>query len=48
MAAGCGSMWTGPSSCRPTTGAHAQELHLAIGHSICDLVEQRLGEDHDG
>lgn len=23
-------------------GAHAQELHLAIGHAICDLVEQRV------
>lgn len=23
-------------------GAHAQELHLAIGHIICDLVESRL------
>jgi D-sedoheptulose 7-phosphate isomerase len=23
-------------------GAHAQELHLAIGHVICDLVETRL------
>jgi D-sedoheptulose 7-phosphate isomerase len=23
-------------------GAHAQELHLAIGHAICDLVEGRL------
>jgi len=22
-------------------GAHAQEIHLAIGHAICDLVEQR-------
>jgi D-sedoheptulose 7-phosphate isomerase len=31
-------------------GAHAQELHMAIGHIICDLVEQRLGggADHDG
>jgi len=27
----------------PTTeGAHAQELHLAIGHAICDIVERRL------
>jgi D-sedoheptulose 7-phosphate isomerase len=24
-------------------GAHAQELHLAIGHIICDIVERRLG-----
>jgi D-sedoheptulose 7-phosphate isomerase len=24
------------------SGAHAQELHLAIGHLICDLVESRL------
>jgi D-sedoheptulose 7-phosphate isomerase len=24
-------------------GAHAQELQLAIGHVICDLVEERLG-----
>lgn len=23
-------------------GAHAQELHLALGHVICDIVEQRL------
>jgi D-sedoheptulose 7-phosphate isomerase len=23
-------------------GAHAQELHLAIGHAICDAVERRL------
>ncbi|HEX6938455.1 MAG TPA: SIS domain-containing protein [Longimicrobiales bacterium] len=23
-------------------GAHAQELHLAIGHAICDIVERRL------
>lgn len=23
-------------------GAHAQELHLAIGHAICDIVEDRL------
>lgn len=23
-------------------GAHAQELHLAIGHAICDVVERRL------
>lgn len=23
-------------------GAHAQELHLAIGHAICDIVEGRL------
>lgn len=23
-------------------GAHAQELHLAIGHAICDVVESRL------
>lgn len=23
-------------------GAHAQELHLAIGHAICDIVESRL------
>lgn len=28
----------------PTShSAHAQELHLAIGHCICDLVEERLG-----
>jgi phosphoheptose isomerase/rubrerythrin len=24
-------------------GAHAQELHIALGHVICSLVEQRLG-----
>lgn len=24
------------------SGAHAQELHLAIGHAICDIVEARL------
>jgi len=23
-------------------GAHAQELHLAIGHAVCDIVESRL------
>jgi D-sedoheptulose 7-phosphate isomerase len=23
-------------------GAHAQEIHLALGHAICDLVEQRF------
>lgn len=23
-------------------GAHAQELHLALSHAICDLVEQRF------
>lgn len=35
-------------------GAHAQELHLAVGHAICDIVEARLGwdgsnglQDHD-
>jgi hypothetical protein len=22
-------------------GAHAQELHLAIGHAICGIVESR-------
>jgi D-sedoheptulose 7-phosphate isomerase len=27
------------------TGAHAQELHLAIGHVICDLVEQQVKEE---
>ena len=26
-------------------GAHAQELHLAISHAICDLVEGRSAED---
>ncbi len=25
--------------------AHAQELHLAIGHIICELVEERFHED---
>jgi D-sedoheptulose 7-phosphate isomerase len=29
-------------------GAHAQELHLALGHAICDLVEARLGAPDDG
>lgn len=24
--------------------AHAQEIHLAIGHAICDAVERRLAE----
>ena len=24
--------------------AHAQELHLALGHAICELVERALGE----
>ncbi len=28
-------------------GAHAQELHLAIGHAICDLVEHRLVLDRE-
>ncbi len=23
-------------------GAHAQELHLAMGHAICDVVEEIL------
>ncbi|MDX1673325.1 MAG: SIS domain-containing protein [Longimicrobiales bacterium] len=27
------------------TGAHAQELHLAIGHIICELVEKRYDAD---
>ncbi len=26
-------------------GAHAQELHLAIGHVICELVEERVHAD---
>lgn len=26
-------------------GAHAQELHLAISHIICDLIEQRITRD---
>ena len=26
-------------------GAHAQELHLAIGHIICELVEERYHAD---
>lgn len=26
-------------------GAHAQELHLALGHAICDIVDARLGGD---
>ena len=25
-------------------GAHAQELHMAIGHAICDIAESRLAE----
>lgn len=25
-------------------GAHAQELHMAIGHAICDVVEARLSQ----
>lgn len=25
-------------------GAHAQEVQLAIGHAICDIVEARVGE----
>jgi D-sedoheptulose 7-phosphate isomerase len=28
-------------------GAHAQELQLAVGHVICDLVEARLEHDAD-
>jgi D-sedoheptulose 7-phosphate isomerase len=28
--------------------AHAQELHLAIGHAICDVVEARLREGAAG
>jgi len=26
----------------PENGARAQELHLAIGHIVCDLVERRF------
>jgi D-sedoheptulose 7-phosphate isomerase len=26
-------------------GAHAQELHLAVGHAICDIAEARLCRD---
>ncbi|HSJ06330.1 MAG TPA: SIS domain-containing protein, partial [Longimicrobiales bacterium] len=26
-------------------GAHAQELHIAMGHAICDIAETRLGRD---
>jgi D-sedoheptulose 7-phosphate isomerase len=26
------------------SGAHAQELHLAIGHAICELVERAFAE----
>lgn len=29
-------------------GAHAQELHLAIGHAICEIVESRLGGQAPG
>ena len=25
-------------------GAHAQELHMAIGHAICDVVEARVSQ----
>lgn len=25
-------------------GAHAQELHLALGHAVCDIVEQSFAE----
>jgi D-sedoheptulose 7-phosphate isomerase len=29
--------------------SHAQELHLAIGHAICDIVEQRMrGRENAG
>ncbi len=32
----------------PTSnGAHAQELHVAIGHAICELVEHRLRADRE-
>ena len=27
------------------SGARAQELHLAIGHIICQLVEERIRAD---
>lgn len=27
------------------SGAHAQELHLAIGHIICQIVEERIRAD---
>ncbi len=30
------------------SGARAQELHLTIGHIICQLVEERLREDRSG
>ncbi len=30
------------------TGAHAQELQLAIGHIICDIVEERLRTGENG
>lgn len=29
-------------------GAHAQELHLAIGHAICDIVESRMASTGRG
>jgi len=29
-------------------GAHAQELHLAIGHAICDVVERSVAGVADG
>lgn len=25
-------------------GAHAQEIHLALGHAVCDIVEQAFAE----
>lgn len=30
------------------SGAHAQELQLALGHVICDIVESQLGGDAGG
>lgn len=29
-------------------GAHAQEIHLAIGHAICELVESELRPSEEG
>lgn len=31
-----------------TSGAHAQELHLAIGHAICGIVDARLRAEAGG
>jgi len=28
--------------------AHAQEIHLAVGHAICEIVESRLATEPGG